>query len=197
MHQLIKRPAREPFYSRPWVRRTGLAALGLLLAFAVYRAVRPSPLNKVKQLRQEFAAQAKHWTPEQRQEKGREMRQAMANLSETQREALAAEGRQRFEDQLRRYSQMPPAEKVRHLDEQIKRSEQMRQQFAQRPRAPGNGPGAGPRGPSQSPEEREKRRKERLNNTTPEFRALMDQYRKDMTARRQQLGLPSSGRPRA
>ena len=204
MHQLInKRPAREPLYKRPWVRRTGLTVLVLLLAFGLYRAIRPDPnVKKVKQLREEFAAQGKNWTPEQRQEKGREMRTAMAKLSPTQREALAAEGRQRFEEQLRRYAQMTPAEKVRHLDEQIKRGEQMRQQFAaQRPQGAGaNAFGAGPRGPSQSAEERERRRKERLNNTTPEFRALMDQYRKDMTARRQQLGLPAmggGGRPRA
>jgi hypothetical protein len=202
MHQLItKRPAREPLYKRPWVRRTGLLALLLLLTFGLYRAIRPDPnLKKVKQLREEFAAQGKNWTPEQRQEKGREMRAALANLSPTQREKLAAEGRQRFEEQLRRYAQLSPAEKVRHLDEQIRRGEQMRQQFAaQRP--PGSGPNgfaAGPRGPNLSPEERERRRKERLNNTTPEFRALMDQYRKDMTARRQQLGLPGTGRgPRA
>jgi hypothetical protein len=205
MHQLInKPPAREPFYKRRWVRRTAVTLLVLLVAFGLYRAVRPDPnLRKVQQLRQEFAARGKNWTPEQRQEKGREMRTAMSQLSPTQREALAAEGRQRFEEQLRRYAQMSPAEKVRHLDEQIRRGEQMRQQFAaQRPQGAGQiAFGVGPRGPSQSPEERERRRKERLNNTTPEFRALMDQYRKDLAARRQQLGLPlmgggGGGRPR-
>jgi hypothetical protein len=198
MHQLInKRTAREPLYKRRWVRRTALFLLLLFLMFGLYRAIRPDPnLKKVKQLREQFA-QNKTLTPDQR----REMRDAMTKLSTGQREALAAEGRQRFEEQLRRYSHMTPAEKARHLDEQIKRGEQMRQQFAQRPPTlGGNGSAAGPRGPSQSPEEREKRRKERLNQTTPEFRALMDQYRKDMAARRQQLGLPAmagGGRPRA
>src|SRR5919197_2210134 len=122
MHQLnTKRRAREPFHKRPWVRRTGLTVLVLLLAFGLYRAIRPDPnVKKGKQLREEFAAQGKNWTPEQRQEKGREMRTAMAKLSTSQREALAAEGRQRFEEQLRRYAQMTPAEKTRHPDEQIK-----------------------------------------------------------------------------
>jgi len=190
MHQLInKYPTREPFYKRRWVRRTALLVLLLFLMFGLYRAIRPDPnLKKIKQLREEFA-KTKALTPDQR----REMRSAMAQLSPTQREALAAEGRQRFEDQLRRYAQMTPAEKVRHLDEQIKRGEQMRQQFAQRPQTPGGGFGAGPRTSSHSPEERERRRRERLNQTTPEFRALMDLYRKDMTARRQQLGLPAMG----
>ena len=194
MHQLInKRPAREPLYKRRWVRRTGLLLLLLFLMFGLYRAIRPDPnLRKVKQLREQFA-QNKTLTPEQRGE----MRDAMARLSTGQREALAAEGRQRFEDQLRHYSQMTPAEKARHLDEQIKRGERMRQQLGQRPQTPGGGGfGAGPRGGNQSPDEREKRRKERLNQTTPEFRALMDQYRKDMAARRQQLGLPATGSPR-
>src|SRR5215208_2087871 len=149
MHQLInKRPAREPLYKRRWVRRTGLLLVLLFLMFGLYRAVRPDPnLRKVKQLREQFA-QNKTLTPEQRGE----MRDAMARLSTGQREALAAEGRQRFEDQLRHYSEMTPAEKARHLDEQIKRGERMRQQLGQRPPTPGgNGFGAGPRGPSQSP----------------------------------------------
>src|ERR687887_1778159 len=99
MHQLnTKRPAREPFHKRPWVRRTGLAVLVLLLAFGLYRVIRPDPnLKKVKQLREEFAAQGKNWTPDQRQEKGQEMRAAMSKLSTGQREALMADGRKRFE----------------------------------------------------------------------------------------------------
>src|SRR3954467_13529808 len=99
MHQHIyKPPTREPLYKRPWVRRSALTILVLLLAFGLYRGVRPDPnLKKLKQLREEFAAQGKNWTPEQRQEEGREMRTAMSKLSPTQREALAAEGRQRFE----------------------------------------------------------------------------------------------------
>jgi predicted RNA-binding protein with RPS1 domain len=44
-----------------------------------------------------------------------------------------------------------------------------------------------------SPEQREQRRKERLDQTTPEFRALMDQFRKDMNQRRQQRGLAMRG----
>jgi hypothetical protein len=117
----------------------------------------------------------------------------MQQLSPAQREALAAEGRKRFEAELKRYSQMSAADKNRYLDERIDQMEKMRQQFGQRP--PGgqgtfgtNGPAPGG-GQNLSPEEREKRRKERLNQTTPEFRALMDNFRKDMANRRQQRGL--------
>jgi hypothetical protein len=197
----------EPNRKRRWYRLAAILLI-LLLGYGTYRLVRPDPnLKKVKQLQQDFAAHAKEWTPQQRQEKGREMRQAMEKLSQSQRETLAAERQKQFEQRLRQYAQMTPAEKVRHLDEQINREQQMRQQFAARnpngngPRPAGGGPGtfgAGPGGPggpggNLSPEEREKRRKERINRTTPEFRALMDQYRKDMNVRRQQRGLPVRG----
>jgi hypothetical protein len=193
------KPSSKP--RRRWKRYLGLLLL-LLLGYGTYRAVRPDPnLKKVKELQAQFgSAEAKAWTPEQRQEKGREMRAAMGRLSESQRQALADEGRQAFQRQLEQYARMSPTEKARHLDDAINQSEQRRQQMAQRgpgtggPRPGGGAPGGpgGPRGPS-SPEEREKRRKERLDRTTPEFRALMDQYRKDMEARRRQRGLPVGG----
>jgi len=198
MHQLAKaKPASRPFHKRPWVRRSGLVLLLLLLVWGTYRAIRPDPnLKKVKQLREEFA-NAKDWTPEQRRDKGREMRDAMQKLSPSQRDALAAEGMKRMQAEMERYAKMSPAEKTRYLDEQIARQQKMRQQFAQQ--NPGAGqrppPGTfanGPRGGSA--EDREKRRKEMLNKTTPEFRALRDQYRKDMAARRQQWGLPAGPR---
>jgi hypothetical protein len=194
---------------RRWYRLAALLLL-LLIGYGSYRLIRPDPnLKKVKQLREEFSTQAKNWTPEQRAEKGKQMRSAMEQLTPAQREGLAAEGRKRFEDQLKQYAAMNPSEKVRYLDEQINRSEQMRQQFAQQnggaPRPAGGGPGTfsggpngsggagGPGGKQMSAEEREKRRKERLDQTTPEFRALMDQYRKDMNNRRQQRGLATRG----
>ena len=61
----------------------------------------------------------------------------------------------------------------------------------------GGGPG-GPNGPGRptTPEDRERRRQERLDHTTPEFREMTDQYRRDMADRRKQLGLPPPpGRP--
>ncbi|HEX3148739.1 MAG TPA: hypothetical protein VHR66_11680 [Gemmataceae bacterium] len=195
----------EPNRRRRWYRLAAVL-LVLLIGYGSYRAIRPDPnLKKVKQLRDEFATQSKDWTPEQRAEKGKEMRTAMEKLSPAQRDVLAAEGRKKFEEQLRQYAQMSPQQKIQYLDDQINRSEQMRQQFAQQnggaPRPPGGGPGTfggGPNGPGgggkqMSQEEREKRRKERLDQTTPEFRALMDQYRKDMNARRQQRGLATRG----
>jgi hypothetical protein len=174
----------------------------LLLGYLSYRAVRPDPnLKKVQQLRSDFAAHGKEWSPDDRQAKGKQMRDAMAKLSPGQRDAMAAEGRKRFQQELERYSKMSRQDKNHYLDDRINQMEKMRQQMAQRNQGGTGGPGtfgAGPGGPGgrgqgMSAEQREQRRKERLDQTTPEFRALMDQFRKDMNARRQQRGLPSMG----
>jgi len=172
----------------------------MLLGYGSYRAVRPDPnMKRVKQLREDFAAHGKEWSPDERQAKGKQMRDAMAKLSPGQRDALAADGRKRFQQELERYHRMSPAEKNHYLDERIDQMEKMRQQIAQRNASGGPGTfGAGPggpggRGPGGSAEQREQRRKERLDQTTPEFRALMDQFRKDMNARRQQRGFAPMG----
>jgi hypothetical protein len=191
----------EPSRKRRWYRLGALLLL-LLLGYLSYRAVRPDPnLKKVQQLRADFAAHGKEWSPDDRQAKGKQMRDAMAKLSPGQRDAMAAEGRKRFQQELERYSKMSRQDKNHYLDDRINQMEKMRQQMAQRNQGGTGGPGtfgAGPGGPGgrgqgMSAEQREQRRKERLDQTTPEFRALMDQFRKDMNARRQQRGLPSMG----
>lgn len=176
----------------------------LLVSYGSYRLVRTPPeLKKVRQLQTEMAtAAAKNWTPEQRQSKFQEMRTAMEQLSPAQRDVLAAERQQQRQRDLERYAQLTPLEKAKYLDEQIDREQRMRQQFtalnangAAAPRPPGPPPGSSPRGSNLSPQDREKRRKEMLDRTTPEYRALRDQFRKDMELRRQQRGLPPMNRP--
>lgn len=185
----------QPIHKRRWIRITSFLLM-LVAAYGLYRAIRPDPnLKKVKKLQEEFATAAKDWTPEQRQQKGQEMRMAMSQLSSSQRDALSADRQKKMQGDLERYHAMSPTEKVRHLDEQINRQEQMRQQFAQRNPGGQQRPAGPPGGNNRSQEERDKNRKNRLNNTTPEFRTLMDQFRKDMSARRQQRGL-SGGGPR-
>ncbi len=136
----------QPIYKRRWVRRSALLLLVLLIGYGTYRAVRTDPkLKKVRQLQSDFAsAQAKNWTPEQRREKGREMRTAMQQLSPSQRDQLGQERRKRFEAELKRYSQLSAADRARYLDERIDQMEKMRQRFAQRSGSgqPSGGPGA-------------------------------------------------------
>jgi hypothetical protein len=207
--------------NKPTRKRRYLTLLLLLLllggGYGSYRMIRTPPeLKKVKQIQLELAStEAKNWTPEQRQAKFQEMRTALQELSPAQRDVLSAERQKQAEAEMKRYAQMTPQEKTRHLDEMIDRSEKMRQQFtalngqrpatpngqrppttlnsATGPRGPGGGAG-GPGGKTLSAEEREKRRKENLDRTTPEYRAIRDQFRKDMENRRKQRGLPVSGR---
>jgi uncharacterized membrane protein YgcG len=185
-----------------------------------YRLFRTDPaVKRVRELRKELAAGA-NLPPEQRREKSRQLREALEKLPPDKREAMrremAEDGRKRFEAQLKTYAKLSPTEKTRYLDEQIDRFEQFRSQRQQQQGQGGSssagggsgtggggafgfGPrGGGPNGNAQggpgnsqrSPEERERRRKQMLDDTTPEFRALRDQFFKDMQARRQQRGMP-------
>ena len=78
---------------RRWYRLAALLLL-LLIGYSTYRAVRPNPnLKKVKQLREEFTAHAKEWTPDQRQEKGRQMRTAISSASVSMASSMVALGR--------------------------------------------------------------------------------------------------------
>lgn len=125
---------------------------------------------------------------EDRREKSEQLREVMSSMTPDQRASVMAEGRKRFEERIINYTKLSNSEKTKLLDEQIGRMQQMRRD------APNAGSNPGSRSvPSRSAEDREKRRRERLDQTTPEFRAAMDQYRRDMAARRQQRGLPPLG----
>jgi hypothetical protein len=189
-------------------RRWLLLALLLLLGvgYAGYRAFATDPeVEKVKELRQELSA--KGLTPEQRRALFGQLRDALGRLSPEQRRdaqrTMADERRKRMAADMQRYAQMSRAERTRYLDENIRRMEERRRQ-AQAGQGAGarGGPGqagagsAGTNRPALSPAERDQRRRQWLDDTSPEFRAQLDQYRKDMQARRQQLGLPASPPPR-
>jgi len=169
-------------------RRLAVAAVvALLVAWWLWP---DSQLVRVHELR--AAASDPSLTPDQRRQKWDEVRRASAQLSPAERDQLAAEGRRRFESEMARYAAMSPAEKKQYLDQQINREEELRRQM-QKAGGPPPGPPGGntPRGP-QSAEDRERRRQQRLDNSTPQFRAQMDQFRKDMAQRRQQRGLPAN-----
>lgn len=160
-----------------------IAVVLLLLLFGLYRRYRAD--TNLRQVRDMQKALAANRSPEQFQR----FRDAMRTLTPDQRRRLFEEGRKRFENEILDYAKKSREEKNRYLDQLIDRSRQF-----QRPPGNVNAFAAGQgRNRNLSPEEREHRRRERLNMSSPEFRAAMDQFRKDMAARRAQRGLPPRG----
>ncbi len=140
-------------------------------------------LDEVKALRAElFSDQGKKLSADERKGKFEALRKASENLSPAQKQQLAKEGQKRFEQQLQGYAKMSKKEQLAYLDEQIDRMKKAPQK---------GGPAKGGLGSanfaankkSLSNADREHLRKQRLDATTPELRALMTQYRKDMQAR--------------
>ena len=168
----------------------------------------PSHLAKAKELRNELTGpNSRNMDPQERRQKWELFRREQAQLSPAERKELWADVRQKRLEEMKRYFAMSFAEKTAYLDERINRMEQMRKQreAAQKAQGAPGGTGAasvsgaappGPPGGPRSQEERERLRKERLDDSTPEERAMRDQYFKDLQARRAQRGLPALGRPR-
>jgi len=166
------------------IRRSLYAGIGvvlvLLLVGLFLRGRSELRMRHARQLQQAL----REAPPEQRAAKFEELRDTMRSIPQRDRERMMADGRKRFEQEMIRYTKLSKDEKQKYLDQRIDRS--------QRFRSPTSGPanpsfGGGPRN-NMSPEERDRRRKERLDQTSPEFRAAMDQFRKDMENRRRQRG---------
>jgi hypothetical protein len=196
---------------RRWRRWAAIFLLLLGLAGLVW-AVRPDPhLARAKELQNElFGPGAKNLSPAERKARFAEYRDQVKHLSADQKWELSAPMREKQKAEMDRYFAMAPKEKTKYLDERIDRSEKLqkeRNQKAQQGKGGGppgavgfgGGPGANKAGvpggvpggrPPPSAEEIEKRRKQFLERTTPEERARMDQFRKDMNDRRRQRGLP-------
>jgi exonuclease VII large subunit len=176
-------------------RRRVLVTIALLLLL-LWWLWPDGKLARVQALQREMA-DAGQLTPEERRAKGQELRAAMDKLSPQQRSQLRNDGQKRMEERMAKYFAMSAKEKQEYLDQQIQQMQQMTQQGPPNGGGPGGGaggpPGGGPGGgPPQTAEEKERRRQQRLDNTSPEFRAQMDQFRKDMAQRSQQLGLPAT-----
>jgi hypothetical protein len=161
-----------------------------LLVFGLYRHYRPDPLlRKARELQQALARGNTDLSQQERQEKRQQLRDTMRAMTPRQRQQMASDGRKRFEEQMLQYARKSPQDKTRYLDEQIDRMEQFRRNSPQN-----SSFGSGQSNLSnRSAEDRERRRRERLDQTTPEFRAAMDQFRHDLEMRRQQRGLATGG----
>jgi hypothetical protein len=218
MHAFTVHPQRpqtappNPKPRRRW-RRWSALALFLIGVVGLVWAVRPDPhLSRAQALQKElFSPASKDLSPEERKARFAEYREHVKHLNDDQKWELGAPMRERQKAEMDRYFAMSPAEQARYLDEQIDRSEKMRQAWQKKGsqakggagkggqakgRPPGGGfggnkssAGKGGRQP-RSPEEIQNRRKQLLDRTSPEERARMDRFRKDMADRRKQRGLP-------
>jgi hypothetical protein len=169
-----------------------------------------SQIAHVKQLQQQLADA----TDTQRRELWGQMRQAMEELPESARRGLwqerRAEFEQRMDDRMKKVLLLPSDQRAAEIDKQIDEMEERRKQWEQRrqQQAAGNGaPGQNQNGGRQRGQGRQRpndptgkvameRTKRRLDNSTPEQRALRDEYRRLLDTRRQQRGMPPSAWPR-
>lgn len=164
-----------------------LLLLGTLLAFWYLRA--DAQLARVRELQQQLRGDAnRNLPPEQRREQWQQLRAEMDTLTPDQRRKLGDERQQAMRERLKQFFAMSKQERAASLDKQIDRREAARkEQLASGNNPNGAGPGRGGRNMG-TPEERELRRKQRLDQTTPEDRAMMAEFRREMQAQRQQRG---------
>jgi hypothetical protein len=180
-------------------RRLTWTSVLVLFLLAVWYFWPDRRLDQVKALQKElFSAESKKMAPEERKQKWQALRQATDRLSNEQKQTLSREREQRFEQELMRYAKLPKKEQLAYLDKQIDGMEKARKNFAKNPadkskgKGKGGGPSFGKKGQSMSAADRDRARRQRLDNSTPEFRALMDRYRKDMQARMNARGIMAS-----
>jgi colicin import membrane protein len=194
-----------------------LLVIGMGFWFVKYLRA-SSQVARVKELRQQLAESSK--LPEaQRRELWTEMRQEMQQLPETTRREMWQEQRAGFEkrmdDDMRKVLLLPPDQRSAAIDKQIDEMEKRRKEWDQRrqqqqaSKQAGGGPepNAGGRGDRQRGGGRQRaadptgkagleRTKRRLDQSTPEQRAMREEYRRLVEARRQQRGLAASSWPR-
>jgi hypothetical protein len=170
---------------RRWVLIVGIMLL-TAAGIGAYWLLLPDPqFVKVMELREMLTSEETRGLPrEKRRELFAEFRQEAAKLTPQQRRQMWADRANRFQERLEKFSKASQQERTAMLDEQIKREEEFRRNS--------QGFTGGNRGGSGSPEDREQRRRQWLDNTSPEQRALLAEFRQQLQQRRQQLGLPPS-----
>jgi hypothetical protein len=183
-----------------------LMIVGIIWAF-FFRG--DSRIKAAQQLQQQLAAP--NLGEQQRRELWTQLRQQMEQLPPEAQRELRQAGRQHFQrrmvDRVVQLNALPLAQRNAELDKDIDRMEKMRAQWQKRRQqqaSSGGSAGAGggkqassrqdrPSWRNMSDQDRNARRKERLDNSTPEFRGAMSEYRRMMQQRRNERGLPPGG----
>jgi hypothetical protein len=172
-------------------------------------------VGRAGDLGRQFAAdETRSLTEEQQKELALKLFKEMGQLSpEQRRKAFQKEFQPIIQNHIKKFFALDTAEERQaQLDKDIDQMEQLRKWadtfravgglFGNRRRddskADGSQPSgkaddAGPGGGQMSPEDRLRLRKEWLDTTTPEQRAMMGEYARQMMQRRQERGLPTFG----
>jgi len=154
-------------------------------------------LAKVQQMQQQLFNEST--PPDERRKAFQEFREEMEKLTPDQRDKMMRDNPPPFMRQMRQnvrdFFDLPPSERTKALDRQIDEFEKRRKQMEQRMGQGQGGPGGGPRGGfggggGGDPARQNDFRKRMLDNTTPQDRAMMSEYFREMQKRRQQRGLP-------
>jgi hypothetical protein len=199
----------------------GVGLVGGGIAWGVRQHAASAQMAQIETLRQQAFAEELPET--ERRELREKLRDEIRKLPEAERDRLWQQGREQFRSQMQERIQevlaLPPAERTAALDKQINEFEKRRKERDSRrsergserdrpgPGAPSaggagaaNGATAGTQGASnqpaggRNPQDPNARRRRMLDNTTPQQRAQMAEYRRLMNERRKERGLPPISR---
>lgn len=197
-----------------------IAAIVILtVGFGIFWAVRHSSASaqiaKIKTLETQLASAEK--LPEAERRTLREqLRTEFQQLPEADRQQLGRERREVFEkrmqERIHEVLALPKAQRIAAIDKQINEDEKRRKDWEARKNGKGgkggagkggagkggggkDGSGKGGGGRNMSDQAKMQMRKSRLDNTSPQFRAEMLEYRRQMEQRRTERGLPNQQFP--
>ena len=222
--------AAERNTSRGRLRWAALGAVVVAIAAAAtwfcWRGEDPQ-VAKVKQLQAQIFENREQLPQEERGRLMTELREARDQLTDEQRQQtwdeMRQQGMRRMQERIDGYFELPPAERVAFLDQQIRESEARRKEFAARQkqrdaegdrgsnrpggreanagRPGGGGPGGarpggrGRGGAGRDNEQRMERRRGMLDATSPEQRAKFSQYIEDHAGTSQATGVTRMAGP--
>jgi hypothetical protein len=199
------------------VKKKILAATALLLLLAgLGWAFLPSGLDpqiaRVTELQQKLFSEQSQTKPEERRAAFGELRQEFEKLTPEQREKLMRDNPppfvRQFQKNIRDFFDLPADQRKAALDRQINEMESRRKQMTERFSKAGGPPGGGfgfggggPGGPggnrgAMNPEARQAMTRRMLDRTTPEDRAMMGEYMRQVQDRRRERGMPALPGPR-